>query len=154
MLIARIRDKGVLPSQPTHNLQMMRFGPCEEDPNVNIVLHSGTATGDDMGKQLEDIAWVRKAPAKEAEFDWEHTRKKFMEARKSFTEASTSGIRDKPDQEMEPSMLMTFLETCMKLLHVSKAMKGLQELITRCAGNTLSEPYVVWKIGKHKARVG
>lgn len=76
----------------------------------------------------------------------------FMEAKKSFTEASTSRRRDKPDQEMDPSMLTTFLETCMKLLRDSKAVKLLQELINRCAGNTLGEPHVKRNIGKHKAR--
>ena len=38
MLIARICNKGALPPQPTQNLQMMRYEPREEDPNVNIVL--------------------------------------------------------------------------------------------------------------------
>lgn len=75
-----------------------------------------------------------------------------MEAKKIFSKASTSGSQDKPIQEMDPSMLMTFLETCMKLLHKSKAMKGLQELINRCARTTPGEPCMVWKISKHKAR--
>lgn len=75
-----------------------------------------------------------------------------MEAKKSFAEASTLGSKDNPDQEMDPSMLTTFLETCMKLLRDSKAVKGLQELINRCAGNTLGELHVVRKIGKHKTR--
>jgi len=48
--ITRIRDKGVLPPPPTRNLQMMRFEPHEEDPNVNIVLQSGIAMIDDKGK--------------------------------------------------------------------------------------------------------
>jgi len=34
-------DKGALPPPLTENLQMMRFDPCEEDLNVNIVLQSG-----------------------------------------------------------------------------------------------------------------
>ena len=66
-----------------------------------------------------------------------------MEAKKSFTKASTLGTKDKTDQEMDPSMLTTFLETCMKLLRDSKAVKGLQELINRCVGNALVEPHVV-----------
>ena len=56
-----------------------------------------------------------------------------MEAKSSFADASTSGSKEKMDPEMDPSILTTFLETCMKLLCDSKAMKGLQELITRCA---------------------
>jgi len=75
----------------------MRSEPCDEDLNVNIVLRSGIATRDDKGKQLKDIAWVHKAPMKEAKFDLEHTHEMFMEAKKSFAEASTSGIKDKPD---------------------------------------------------------
>ena len=42
----------------------------------------------------------------------------------------------------------------MKLLCDSKAMKGLQELINRCVGNTLGEPRVVRNIGENKARTG
>ena len=49
----------------------------------------------------------------------------FMEAKKSFIEASTSRSKDKLDQEMDPSMLTTFLETYIKLLHDSKVVNGL-----------------------------
>ena len=70
-----------------------------------------------------------------------------MEAKKSFTEASTSDSKDQLELEMDPSVLTTFLETCMKLLHDSKAVKGMQELINRCAG--LRELCVVQKLGKH-----
>jgi len=108
--------------------------------------------GDDKGKQPENNAWARKTPAKEVEFYLEHARETFMEAKKSFTEASTSGSRDKPNQEMDHYMVMTFLETYMKLLHNNKAVKGLQELINRCARNTPGELRVVHRIGKHKAR--
>jgi len=64
-----------------------------------------------------------------------------MEAKKSFTEASTLGSRDQLEPRMDPSMLTTFLETYMKLLCDSKVVKGLQELITRCTGS--GEPRVV-----------
>lgn len=79
-----------------------------------------------------------------------------MEVKKRFTEASTSGSQDKPVEEMDPCMITTFLETCMKLLHDSKAVKGLQELINRCASKdgATGEPRVVRKFGKHKARTG
>jgi len=63
---------------------------------------------------------------KEAEFDLEHAHETFMVAKKSFAEASTSGSKDKPDQEMDPSMLKTFLEIYMKLLRDSKVVKWLQ----------------------------
>ena len=62
---------------------------------------------------------------KEEYFDLKHTQETFMEAKKSFADASTSRIKDKPKPEMDPSMLTTFLETCMKLIHDSKAMEGL-----------------------------
>jgi len=140
MLIARICDKGALPPPPTQNL------------NVNIVLRSGIVMGDDKGKQLEDNTWVRKALVKEVEFDFERTRETFMEAKKSFANASTSGSKDRLEPEMDPSMLTTFLETCMKLLCNSKVVKGLQELINRCDGTVPGELHVVWKIRKHKTR--
>ena len=69
------------------------------------------------------------------EFDLERDKQTFMEAKRSFTDASTLGSKDKMELEMDPSMLTTFLETCMKLLHNNKAVKGLQELITRCVGS-------------------
>ena len=77
-----------------------------------------------------------------------------MEAKKSFAQASTSGSKDNPELEMDPSMLTTFLETCMKLLRDSKALKGLQELINRCVRTAPGEPRIVQKIGKHKTRTG
>lgn len=71
-------------------------------------------TGNDNGKKLEDNTCVQKALEKEAKFYLEHAREALMEAKKSFVEASTSGRKDKPKLEMYPSMLTTFLETCMK----------------------------------------
>jgi len=118
------------------------------------VLRSGITRGDDKGKQPKDNTWVRKAPTKETEFNFEHARETFREVKKSLAEASTSGSKDKPNQEMDPSMLTTFLETCMKLLRDSKVVKVLQELINRCTGNTPADPCVVQKIDKHKTRMG
>jgi len=77
-----------------------------------------------------------------------------MEAKMSFMDAPTLGSKDKLEPEMDPSMLTTFLETCMKLLRDSKAVKGLQKLINRCAGTTPGEPRVVRKLGKHTTRIG
>ena len=56
--------------------------------------------------------------------------------------------------EVDPYVLTTFLETCMKLLQDSKVVEVLQELINKCASKekVLDEHYVVKKIGKHKAR--
>ena len=103
-------------------------------------------------KQPKDSTWVRKTSGKEAEFDLERTCETFMEAKKRFVEASTSGSKDKLDQEMDPSMLTTFLETCMKLLRDSNAVKGLEELVNRYIRNTLGESHIVRNIGKHKTR--
>lgn len=108
--------------------------------------------GGDKGKQPEDNTWVCKALVKENVFDLEYACVTFMEAEKRFVEASTLGSRDKPYYEMDPYMFMTFLESCMKVPHDSKALEGLQELINRCARNTLGDSRVVWKISKHKAR--
>jgi len=130
----------------------MRSELREEDPNVNIVLRSGITTGDDKGKQPEESVWVHKAPTEEPEFDLECTKETFMEAKKSFTKASTSGSKDQLEPGMDPSMFTTFLETCMKLLCDSKAVKRLQELITRCMGS--GEPRMVRKLGKHALHTG
>ena len=75
-----------------------------------------------------------------------------MEAKKSFTEASTFGSKDQLEPRMDPSMLTTFLETCMKLLRDNKVVKGLQELITRCARS--GELHVVQKLGKNALCTG
>ena len=83
------------------------------------------AIGDDKGKKPEDSAWVRKGPTKELEFDLECVKETLMEAKKSFMEASTSGSQDQLEPGMDPSMLTTFLETCMKLLCDNKVIKGL-----------------------------
>lgn len=117
---------------------MMRAELHEEDPNVNMVLRSGATTTEDKRKITKDDARVRK------ETD--------LEARKCFTEVSTPGSKDQPKSERDPSMLTTFLETCMKLLRDNREVKGLQELITRCARS--GEPCVVRKLGKHASWTG
>ena len=108
--------------------------------------------GDDKGKQPEEIVWVHKAPIKEPRFDLECAKETFMEAKKSFMEASTSSSKDQLEPGMDDLMLTTFLETCMKLLHDRKAVKGLQEFITRCMGS--GDPRMVQKLGKHALHIG
>ena len=73
----------------------------------------------------------------------EHAKETFMEAKKSFAEASTLDSKHKLEPEMNPSILTTFLETCMKFLHDKKYIKGLLELITRCARTAPGEPRIV-----------
>ena len=92
-----MRKKGVLQSPPTQNLQMMMFESREEDSNVKMMLRSGMTTGEDKGKQPEESAWVCKAPTKEPKFDLECMKETFMEAKKSFTKASTSRSKDQPE---------------------------------------------------------
>eukprot|EP00253_Pinus_taeda_P030850 PITA_30850 len=86
-----------------------------------MVLRSGAATGEDTRKVTRVDARVRK------ETD--------VEARESFTEVSTPSSKDQTEPERGPSMLTTLLETCMKLLHDNRVVKGLKELITRYTGS-------------------
>ena len=90
---------------------MMSSEPCEEDPNVNMMLISGATIAEDKGKQPKEDTWVHKAPTKHPQFDLECTKDTFMEDKKSFTEVCTSGSKDKLELEMDPSTLTTFLET-------------------------------------------
>lgn len=53
-LIAQMHEKGVLQPTPMQNIQMMRFEPREEDPNVNMILRSGATMGEDKGKQPKE----------------------------------------------------------------------------------------------------
>lgn len=151
-----MREKEMQPQHPTQNLQMMRDEPREEDPNVNIVLRSGITIGEDKGKHPEESEWVCKALKKEVGFNIEHVKETVIEVKKSFAEASISRGQDKQSEEMEPSMLTTFLETCMKLLRNIKAMKGLQEFINKCQGkeNAPKGPCMVRKISRHKKITG
>ena len=45
---------------------------------------------------------LHSAPTKEPEFDLERAKETFMEAKKSFTDASTSGSKDKLEPKMDP----------------------------------------------------
>jgi len=137
-LIAQIREKRVEQHMAMQNIRMMRSKPREEDPNVNMMLRSGAATREDKWKLTKDSARVCKET--------------YLEARKSFMEVSIPGSKDPPQPERDPSMLTTFLETCMKFLHDNRAVKGLQELITRYVGS--SEHHMVQKLGKHASRIG
>jgi len=51
--------------------------------------------GDEKGRYPEESAWVCNAPTKEPKFGLERVKETFMEAKKSFMEASTSGSKDK-----------------------------------------------------------
>jgi len=65
---------------------------------------------------------MHKAIEKEVDFDLNHAKETFMEAKKNIAKPYTSGSLEKmPEisvtQEVDPSILTTFLKTCMKLLH-------------------------------------
>lgn len=84
-----------------------------------------------------------------------------MEAKKRFAEASTSGSQGKfggidNAQDIECSLLVTFLKTCMKLLRDRKVVEGLQQLIDNCMGKNkpLSEQPALHKVGKRNKRTG
>jgi len=126
---------------------MMKSELCEEDPSVNMVLRSDATIGGDVRKQPRDEGKGHDDPTREPNLEIEQVKGMSNEAQKSFTEVSTPSSRDPIDLGMDPSMLTTFLETCMKLLHDNRAIKGLQELITRCAGS--GEPRIIRKLREH-----
>jgi len=109
MLIAQIHEKKAAPPTTMQNVQMMRSEPCNDEPMVNMVVRSGIAIGEVNGKTN-------------------------MEARESFTGVSTQGSRDGPELDRDPSTLGTLLETCIKLLHDNREVRGLQEVMNRCVG--------------------
>lgn len=97
----------------------------------------------------------------EVSFDLDHAKETFMEAKKSFVEASISRSQDKMQEintptNVDPSVLTMFLEICLKLLCNGKAVEGMQELINKCASKEKAPDghRIVRKIGKHKARTG
>lgn len=137
-LIAEIREKRVVEPTTTQNVLMMRSKPRKEDPQVNMVLRSGTATRVDR----RDLSKEGTGVGKETN----------LEARESFTKVSTLGSRDQPEMDKDPSMMNTFLETCIKFLRDSGAVKGLQKLINRCT--RWSEPCVIQKLERHSSRTG
>lgn len=150
-------QKKAQPQQLMQNIQMMRVEPYEKDQSINTVLTSGMTIGADKSKQPKEDGWVRKVAEKEVDFDLNQVKKTFMEAKKNFIEASTSGSHEKTPktsvtQKIDPSILATFLQTCMKLLRDQKAVEGLQDLIDKCANKekTPTEQRKVRKIGNHK----
>lgn len=84
MLIDQMHEKGILQPTLTQIFQMMRSKPCEEDPNINMVLRSGTTIGGDVRKQLGDDGKGRDAPIGEPNLEIEYVRGMSKEAHKSF----------------------------------------------------------------------
>jgi len=84
-----------------------------------------------------------------------------MEAKKNFAEVSTSGSQEKStghneEQDVEPSLLATFLKTFMKFICDKKEVEGLQELVDKCVDRIKFhlEQCAVRKLSKHKKRTG
>lgn len=113
-------------------------------------------TSDDKQKRPKKSEWVCKALGKEVGFDLEHTKETFMEVKKNFIKASTSGSQDNLSKEIDPSMLTTFLGICMKLFHDRKSVKGIQELINKffCKEMDPKAHHTIRKIGIQKKRIG
>lgn len=147
MLLTQLWEKGVIPTSPTQNVQMMKAEPRTEDPNINMMLRSGTSIGEDKGKKTKAYTWVRKALVKQPEFDLTQASETFLEAKEKFMEASPSSSKGQPDLQHDNSLITTFLETCMKLLRDANAVKGLWEFIARCV--RADEPHMIRKLGKH-----
>ena len=61
-------------------------------------------------------------------------------------------LENNASQEVDPSILTTFMKTCMKLLYDQKVVKWLQELIHKCIDKekTPTTQHTIRNIGKHK----
>lgn len=99
-LIAQLWEKGVLRASPAQNVQMMKADPHTKDPNINRMLRSGTTIGKDKGKKPKDNMWIYKALTKQLEFDLARAKETFLEAKKSFAEASTLGSKGNQNWNM------------------------------------------------------
>lgn len=113
-------------------------------------------------------AWVRKASEKGTIFNMQREKETFMEAKKSFIDlgalkSRTQLVPHKNNSKVtttienpDPTVLMSILQTCMKLLRDQKTIEGLQELIDNCTSKEKSWPKqcVVNKVNKNKKRIG
>jgi len=70
--------------------------------------------------------------------------------KKDYDKVSTS------TQELDPCILKSFLQTCMKLLRNQRVVEGLQELIDSCADNEVprSNLHIINNLHRHKKRMG
>jgi len=90
-----------------------------------MILRSSATTKVNPQEEYEEIGKRRDTPIREPNSELEPGMKTPREAQWSFTESSTPGRRDQTEIEVDPSMITTFLKTCMKLLCDSKAVQGL-----------------------------
>ena len=120
------------------------------------------------GKKNVEDTWAWKEGDKSHRFNVQRERETFIGVKKNFMSprASTSTtqkkiipLKKKPKEitkskEVDTSILKSFLHTCMKLFRDHKFVKGLQELIDKCAStkDQQPEPCIVHKVYKHKKR--
>lgn len=126
---------------------MMAIEPREHEPCINIITRRGAATRDDKGKKKVEETWVGKTVEKLLGFNIQKKKDTFLGAKQSFMDVGTSTSSAQlnlvpkkdcekvstPMQEIDPSILNSFLQTCMNILRNQKAFEGLQELIDLCA---------------------
>jgi len=117
----------------------MTVEPREDQPRIGIVTRSGTATGNDKadGRKEVEATWIRKATKKAHVFDILKEKQAFTKARQSFMDdgasTSTTQLTQKDNheivpvatQEVDPNVLKSSLQTCMKLLRNQKVVDGL-----------------------------
>lgn len=83
-----------------------------------MVLRSGTTVGrNEDGKRCD-------LPMQEHNTERKQGKMGPREAQWGFAKGSTPGRRDQTEAGVDPSMITTFLETCMKLLHDREAVQG------------------------------
>lgn len=155
----------------THkNIQMMTVEPREYEPHINIVTKSGATSRDDKGKKKVEETWVRKTTEKAPGFSIQKEKETFMGAKWSLMNdrASTFSTQLKlmptkdcdkvstPMQELDPSILKSCLQICVKLLRNQKVFEGLQEMIDSCANKEVpqSDLRAVKNLHWHKKRMG
>lgn len=116
---------------PMQNVQRAKAELRDKYPRLNVITHSGMATGG-PGEKTTIEPLIRPAVRKQERLDLKKEKETFVTACKDFAEveASTSQQPEdfKVDEEVEP-----FLQACMKLLYNPKAMEHLQALIDSCA---------------------
>lgn len=109
---------------------MMIVEPREDEMRINIITRSGVVMGGNKGKKKVEDSWVRKITEKVIGFNIQKEKENFMRVKQSFmdAEASTSSaqpnLTSKKDynkvptltQELDPNILKSFSQNCMKFL--------------------------------------
>lgn len=89
---------------------MMCVEPREESTSINMVQRNNVTKGGNMeGAQGN-------SPMANHTIELKQGRVGLNEDQLSFTKAATSGEKDQTEAKMDPYMITSFLDTCMKLL--------------------------------------